>query len=491
MEYQFFIHGKPSELESTGNNRFDGLDKIIRDEFFGRSPSEEPSLVCEIREHNSLFYSVYTYYHQGRDNAGRQNGYCALTLIVQNEYCLITEHIYDLLKWLYDNYLLRKLNCISADGKWLIGTFRSMTNLGELWKPVEENLRKQYFSTIDSRVIPENRQGDCMKYNPADADTPVFYQDWKRSGKIYVSQAFMTAKERVEALSKEVQNSRAVYNSYEELERKHHALSTEYNDLKGKYEVLKGELARVRNRPAPISTPLPPENKGRYDQVVLQYLKDISSKVSNLTIKSEPQIGQREKESLAGRSLLSLIIRFLKRLNPIHLFTFLNFLFLIFLCTWAMGVDTKISKVHSYPGATVSTASEKTIDAAEGDTLQTQLKSLEDQVKNSEVFVRQLIHLSDDRIDIKGLKKLEMEVGKIYELQLGSGTKLPENCVWKINGERCNDGKIKSDKPGNYEVVLECNDVKILKRTVRAVSAPSKLVKSDSTAMAGKKGNSK
>lgn len=206
MEKQFFIHGKPSSGESTGTNVFDGLGERITDEVFKSSQQmKTPCLKCEIRKWKQSSFSVFTYYRNGFDCYGSQNGFCALTLIVKDYYCIKVVSVYNLLEFIYKSGLQDTLHCIDQAGKYLINSYKDVPLLSALPNDVFARLDDSLFRPIDQSFRSNTGIERYCQFHPIDADSEAFFSAFREDGIVIVSPTFKSNSDKIMQLQNEVE----------------------------------------------------------------------------------------------------------------------------------------------------------------------------------------------------------------------------------------------------------------------------------------------
>ena len=230
MESQFFFHGNPSNGESTAKNIFDGLEEKVREEFFKFVSNKDasPYLLCEIRRWKNTFYSIYSYYHDGRDYENRPNGHCVLTLVVKNQYCRRTIDLYNLMVVIYKRGLQETLHYIDEYGRFLIRTFYGMEQLDYLGNDFYRNIDESTFANIDNDFqTPSGNEIEL--FNPWDVDSQCFFDSLQKNGKVIVTENVMTYKQQVVSLQSKTDRSeselQAANNQIERLKKEKEALS--------------------------------------------------------------------------------------------------------------------------------------------------------------------------------------------------------------------------------------------------------------------------
>lgn len=268
MESQFFFHGNPSNGESTAKNIFDGLEEKVRDEFFKFVSNKDasPYLLCEIRRWKNSFYSIYSYYHDGRDYENRPNGHCVLTLVVKNQYCRRIIDLYNLMVVIYKRGLQETLHYIDESGRFLIRTFYGMEQLDYLGNDFYRNIDESTFANIDNDFqTPSGNEIEL--FNPLDVDSQCFFDSLQKNGKVIVTENVMTYKQQVVSLQSKTERSeselQAANNQIESLKKEKEKLSkrqshnqtsdpvfnrSEVDPLAAENKKLKEELALLKSK---------------------------------------------------------------------------------------------------------------------------------------------------------------------------------------------------------------------------------------------------
>lgn len=205
MKRQFFFHGNPSNGESTAINIFDGLEDKIHNDFFkyGASIAKSPYFLCEIKKWKDHFYSVYSYYHDGRDYSKRSNGHCILTLIVEDTYCRHTIDIYNLMVLVYETGLRDTLHYIDNAGNFLISSFYGKKELEYLQQDFYNRLDETQFREISSTFQNFQNTNDIETFNPNDVDSENFMKVWQRDGRVIITENRLSYVDNIISLEKE------------------------------------------------------------------------------------------------------------------------------------------------------------------------------------------------------------------------------------------------------------------------------------------------
>lgn len=232
MNKQFFIHGKPSSGESTGRNVFEGLGERITDEVFKSSQQmETPSLKCEIRKWKQSIYSVFTYFRNGLDCYGSQNGFCALTLIVEGYYPIKVVPIYYLLELIYKSGLQETLHCIDQSGKYLISSFQEVPLLSKLTNDVFGRLDEGLLRKIDQTFHSNTGTERAVIFNPIDVDSEEFFNVLKERGTVYITPNFKSNSETILQLQSEANKSSRLQAENTQLREDKKALTQKVSEL--------------------------------------------------------------------------------------------------------------------------------------------------------------------------------------------------------------------------------------------------------------------
>lgn len=271
MESQFFFHGNPSNGESTAKNIFDGLEEKVRDEFFKFVSNKDasPYLLCEIRRWKNTFYSIYSYYHDGRDYENRPNGHCVLTLVVKNQYCRRTIDLYNLMVVIYKRGLQETLHYIDESGRFMIRTFYGMEQLDFLGNDFYRNIDESTFANIDNDFLTSSGN-EIELFNPLDVDSQCFFDSLRKNGKVIISESVMPYKQLVVYLQSKADrievtesNLQAAKEQIERLKEKNKELSqkqssnqvsvpvfngSEVDTLAAENKKLKEELALLKSK---------------------------------------------------------------------------------------------------------------------------------------------------------------------------------------------------------------------------------------------------
>lgn len=369
MEKQFFIHGKPSSGESTGTNVFDGLGERITEEVFKNSQQMgTPCLKCEIRKWKQSSYCVFTYFRNGLDSYGSQNGFCALTIIVKDYYCIKVVSIYNLLEFIYKSGLQDTLHCIDQTGKYLINSYKDVPLLSALPNDVFARLDDSLFRPIDQSFrsnIGAERYG---LFHPIDADSEAFFSGLKEDGVVIVSPTFKSNSDKIEQLQNEVEG-------VSRLQSENVLLKKTTDELQQKLSEIK-EKSR-NNRPVPL-----PDNSG--------YIRELEQE--NQSLKRALEQLQKKDIAKPSQDVNNVADWIVKSVKPTDWMHFINF---ALICVCLLGVFK-------------CTHDEKPVDPSEATEAVYTNQSDDDEARNNDMdslknIMTQIKTLSDSQIIHSGL----------------------------------------------------------------------------------------
>lgn len=311
MNKQFFIHGKPSSGESTGKNVFEGLGERITDEVFKSSQQmETPSLKCEIRKWKQSSYSVFTFFRNGLDCYGSQNGFCALTLIVEGYYPIKVVPIYYLLELIYKSGLQDTLHCIDQSGKYLISSFQDVPLLSKLTNDVFGRLDEGLFRKIDQTFHSSTGTEKARIYHPIDVDSEEFFNALRENGTVYISPNFNSNSETILQLQNEANKSSRLQAENTQLREDKEALTQKVSELQ----------KRIDEKLIP--TVSQPDKSGVISKLKKEN-QDLRETIAKLQNKSEPVFKDK------------IVQDFFNKTRPLDLINILNSL-LICLCLFGI-----------------------------------------------------------------------------------------------------------------------------------------------------------
>lgn len=226
MKRQFYIHGKPSELETTCKGIFNEFGDRISENFFKRAPDvgdKKTCLICDLRTWRSEKYSVYSFYAKGKDYSNRDNGYCVLTLIVEGMCCKNIKDIYDILRDKYQE-LETRWNIIKS-GKYVVDSFGKVDA-----KTISEEVEAQtdrldYIDIPNEKPKMDFKEPEKFKpraFNPydEDVDSDTLLKAYMEDGRIYISEEEPTEAEKLAKLEEEKKKEEEKERKRQEAERK-------------------------------------------------------------------------------------------------------------------------------------------------------------------------------------------------------------------------------------------------------------------------------
>lgn len=409
MEKQFFIHGKPSSGESTGTNVFDGLGERITEEVFKNSQQMgTPCLKCEIRKWKQSSYCVFTYFRNGLDSYGSQNGFCALTIIVKDYYCIKVVSIYNLLEFIYKSGLQDTLHCIDQTGKYLINSYKDVPLLSALPNDVFARLDDSLFRPIDQSFrsnIGAERYG---LFHPIDADSEAFFSGLKEDGVVIVSPTFKSNSDKIEQLQNEVEG-------VSRLQSENVLLKKTTDELQQKLSEIK-EKSR-NNRPVPL-----PDNSG--------YIRQLEQE--NQSLKRALEQLQKKDIAKPSQDVNNVADWIVKSVKPTDWMHFINF---ALICVCLLGVFK-------------CTHDEKPVDPSEATEAVYTNQSDDDEARNNDMdsLMTQIKTLSHAEIKHSGknitIKKDEKVA--LY-LSIDSTNYNPNQLKWDIDNIPPAEAKIEND----------------------------------------------
>ena len=267
MEGQLIIHGKPTEGELLSVKMFDGFEEKVYSDFFSSStkPTVSPCYVFEIRRWKGVLYSVYSYYHDGRDKYGSGNGYCVVSLIIRENLTLEYDNMMTTLHHIYETILKDKLNIIDGTHKYLVSSLRDYIEPSTL-----EKLYADIASRFEWRIIPlsynTSKAIDATSCaNIEDATNSYVNNVLKKYGKIFISPKFPSVNEQKRVQDK-ANERKALLN--EKIEQSRSNVSDEDGN-NSETDMLvsridKAEAKIIRNVEYLLSTYIPADKAGNF-----------------------------------------------------------------------------------------------------------------------------------------------------------------------------------------------------------------------------------
>lgn len=385
MNKQFFFHGSPSNGESTATSIFDGLEEKVYKEFFSNNPTNNisPCLVCEIRRWKGKNYSVYTFYCSGRDYANRPNGYCALTLIVEEMYCRSVYELYKLMSVVYEIGLKQSLKFIDNTGRFLVNSFYGKKSLDILKNDFYERLSISSFQNFEKKINMPPTTTTALSFNTKDVDSEFFFETLKNDGKVFISDLIPSYNKRME--------------EYQSLVIKKQGLEAQIAKLSEQNNMLPKGDTRLETTHENVSRPKQ-ENNSLYiekpnndNELNNNGIKTGNSQNSNYSQVTDDAPDENDK-------LLQHILEGLKRLFPI--------IVIILLSINTFGIFHKTPKIDSF-----AVLEDSTSNISDGDLLI--LKHQYDSLKNENAIYKMF---TNAEICIEGITTNgEIKIGKSYK----------------------------------------------------------------------------
>ena len=473
MKKEFFIHGTPSDLESTSKNVFDGLEERIADGFFkpATRPADSTCMVCEIRPWRNNYYSVYTYYRIGIDRNGEllPSCYCALTLVVEGMVGYDTGHIYDLMSLAYETGLQQTLNYIDKSGRYLINTFRGREKLDYLANDIYQRLDESTFKQIDANGLSIGNTNSIVRYNIQDTDSKAFHKALRQYGKVYVSTDYPSHEQKINDLERRLGTLESLQGQYRNLQTENRRLNEQITEL----------LKREEEREKPIvggkkndSTIKELQNQIASLEQANQYLRERLAKAEQgqgSIQQGQPKTNQNSSTQPQG-SLIDQFKRAIKGSKPSDWFPPLNCLLLI-LCLFCIHRKFIPTTIPFTDSDSTSVAESKESNTYENFFIQ---------LRNTNEFLKQRAivqmfeksrSLRSQNIDIIDGSSA---INKDQECRLGLADSTlieafnPELGRWQVKGacEMTGENSIKGREKGSATIFYEYDGIKVLSRTI-------------------------
>lgn len=268
MEGQLIIHGKPTEGELLSVKMFDGFEEKVYSDFFSSStkPAVSPCYVFEIRRWKGVLYSVYSYYHDGKDKYGSGNGYCVVSLIIRENFTLEYDNMMTILHHIYETILKGKLNIIDDTHKYLVSSLRDYIE-----PSIMEKLYADIASRFEWRIIPLSyntpKATDATScVNIEDATNSYVNNVLKKYGKIYISPKFPSVNEQ-KRLQDEAIKRKVLLNEKKPEQSRNNVYDEDRNDSETNMLVSridKAEAKIIRNVEYLFSTYIPADKAGNF-----------------------------------------------------------------------------------------------------------------------------------------------------------------------------------------------------------------------------------
>ena len=476
MESQFFFHGNPSNGESTAKNIFDGLEEKVRDEFFKFVSNKDasPYLLCEIRRWKNTFYSIYSYYHDGRDYENRPNGHCVLTLVVKNQYCRRTIDLYNLMVVIYKRGLQETLHYIDESGRFLIRTFYGMEQLDYLGNDFYRNIDERTFGNIDNDLqTPSGNEIEL--FNPLDVDSPCFFDSLRKNGKVIITESVMSHKQQVVSLQGKADRIEVIESNLQAANNQIERLKEENKELSQK-QSRNPVGAPVINRPE-VDT-LAAENKRLKEELaLLKSKKSGDAKPSQDAVKNnqDKATSSANRESSNGQG--SLLDQARKAISD---WFQIATLILLLICVVGIYVKKSSKTELAIPANVIADSDGKESDKTNTEYFFTQMKETNDYLK--EISTHQMFSdaykASKQNIDIvsggdeisagaegRGSKVKFAKPDLIVGLNPSFGRWIFSGCCTQVTNDSVLFGPTATQETAKIE--YEYNGVIVLQRTVK------------------------
>lgn len=266
MEGQLIIHGKPTEGELLYVSMFNGFEEKVYSDFFSSSskPTVSPCYVFEIRRWKGILYSVYSYYHDGKDKYGSGNGYCVVSLIIREHFTLEYGKMMATLYRIYESILKDELNIIDDTHKYLVSSLRDF-----IAPSIVEKLYADISSRFEWKIIPPSyntpkatEASACV--NTEDATNLHINEVLKKAGKINISKKFPPIHEQ-QRLQDEAIKRKVLLNG-NKADQSHNYVSEENGNIFETDMLMsridKAEAKIIRNVECLLSTYIPADKDG-------------------------------------------------------------------------------------------------------------------------------------------------------------------------------------------------------------------------------------
>lgn len=475
MESQFFFHGNPSNGESTAKNIFDGLEEKVRDEFFKFVSNKDasPYLLCEIRRWKNTFYSIYSYYHDGRDYENRPNGHCVLTLVVKNQYCRLTIDLYNLMVVIYKRGLQETLHYIDESGRFLIRTFYGMEQFDYLGNDFYRNIDERTFVNIDNDLqTPSGNEIEL--FNPLDVDSPCFFDSLRKNGKVIITESVMSHKQQVVSLQGKADRIEVIESNLQAANSQIERLKEENKELSQK-QSRNPVGAQVINRPE-VDTLATENKKLKEELALLKSKKSGDAKPSQDAVKNnqDKATSSANRESSNGQG--SLLDQARKAISD---WFQIATLILLLICVVGIYVKKSSKTELAIPANVIADSDGKESDKTNTETFFTQMKETNDYLK--EISTHQMFSdaykASKQNIDIvsgrdtisagakgRGSKVKFAKPDLIVGLNPSFGKWIFSGCCKQVANDSVLFGPTETQKTAKIE--YEYNGVIVLQRTV-------------------------
>lgn len=230
------IHGKPI---AGGHKASQGLDEDLAlslyNDFFKSKDAfkGQDVLIVDTRCWQNVWYSIYTYWVSAniKEIGEERSSYIAVSLICPHRYYLFTSGVYEHLKFLYQNYVVKQY--VSPTGKYLVYDFNDESKFLKLYSNVGckfTNLEEDFDNNFASYPQP----GTPVHYNVIDCDSKAFIDDLRKNGRILVSDNYETKDSKLNKVNQYAKALRNTQLKCEELQRENESLRNEKSNLTAK-----------------------------------------------------------------------------------------------------------------------------------------------------------------------------------------------------------------------------------------------------------------
>lgn len=478
MESQFFFHGNPSNGESTAKNIFDGLEEKVRDEFFKFVSNKDasPYLLYEIRRWKNAFYSIYSYYHDGRDYENRPNGHCVLTLVVKNQYCRRTIDLYNLMVVIYKRGLQETLHYIDESGRFLIRTFYGMEQLDYLGNDFYRNIDESTFANIDNDFqTPSGNEIEL--FNPLDVDSQCFFDSLRKNGKAIITANVMSYKQQVISLQSKADRIEDIESNLQAANNQIERLKEENKELSQKQS--RNHVSAPVVNSSEVGT-LAAENKRLKDELaLLKSKKNGDAKSSHDAVKNNKDKATASVDREAPNGQGSLLDQARKAISD---WFQIATLILLLICVVGVYVKKPAKTELAIPTKVVTDSDSKESDGTNAESYFTQMKETNDFLK--EILTHQMFSdaykAPKQNIDIvsggdeisagpkgKGSKVKFAKPDLIVGLNPSFGKWIFSGCCTKLSNDSVLFGPTATQTPETAKIEYEYNGIIVLQRTVK------------------------
>lgn len=192
MEFDIILHGKPNAgSHKTTKGIEDSFCQNLVENFFQSMNyiKEQEVLIVDVRNWKNKWYSIYTLWLGGyiTDTAERSS-FLAISIVVPNQYFCLVSAVYDTLKNAYLNSIVGTY--ISSKGEYKVQNFNNHSAFGRLVNTINSNF-VNLSENFDNNFKQDNNGTitNCC-YNLLDCDSKAFVEDWRKHGRIFVSESY-------------------------------------------------------------------------------------------------------------------------------------------------------------------------------------------------------------------------------------------------------------------------------------------------------------